>query len=69
MVGLHRRRPLRPYTFTTGPNPFWFVGLSFAAFASFYFLANYRAQTYPASQQPRQQDNPLVSSRRKDPEG
>ncbi|KAH9914693.1 uncharacterized protein B0H18DRAFT_886695 [Fomitopsis serialis] len=45
------------------PNPFLFVGLSLASFGAFYFLARHRAATYPASQQPRQQDNPLVPPR------
>ncbi|OCH95226.1 hypothetical protein OBBRIDRAFT_721014 [Obba rivulosa] len=49
------------------PNPLFFVGLSVASFGAFYWLVNYRAKTYPASQQPRQRDDPLIPPVRKDP--
>lgn len=48
-----------------GPNPWLLLGLSVASFAAFYVTVKHREQTYPASQQPRQADHPLVPPRHK----
>ena len=42
------------------PNPFLFVGVSLASYAAFYYLIQHRQATYPASQQARQRDSPLI---------
>ncbi|KAH7908013.1 hypothetical protein BJ138DRAFT_409605 [Hygrophoropsis aurantiaca] len=50
-----------------GPNPFLFFGLSLVSFGAFLYIVKRREVTYPASKQPRQQDNPLVPPRHRDP--
>lgn len=42
------------------PNPLLFVGVSLASYAAFYYLVLHRQATYPASQQARHRDSPLI---------
>lgn len=51
-----------------GPNPFLLVGLTVLSAASFFVVVKYRENRYPASEQRRQADHPLVPPRRKESE-
>ena len=42
------------------PNPFLLLGVCLASYASFYYLLQQRQASYPASQQARQRDSPLI---------